>query len=366
MKIVVVVGARPNFMKAAPIIDALSEERRRRPDLKVMLVHTGQHYDERMSAAFFDDLDLPRPDLDLCVGSGSHGEQTGKILIAFEQFLIRERPDWVVVVGDVNSTVACALAAKKLLIKVAHVEAGLRSGDRTMPEEINRVVTDVLADALFTTEPAANHNLSKEGIPGERVHFVGNVMIDSLLRYREKAVELRRWEWLGLEPGRYAVLTLHRPNNVDDRETLSSILSALEEVQATLPLVFPVHPRTRKMAHEFGLWDPMRRWENTQLLEPLPFLEMLSLTSKAAVILTDSGGLQEEALVLGVPCITLRDNTERPITVALGGNQVVGTRRAAIVDAVRAEIAVDRHASCAPEKWDGAAARRIVDVLLQR
>lgn len=364
MKVVVVVGARPNFMKAAPLLEAFNEARRYRPSLQVILVHTGQHYDERMSGAFFDDLGLPRPDVDLCVGSGSHGEQTGKVLIAFERFLIREHPDWVVVVGDVNSTVACTLAAKKLLIKVAHVEAGLRSGDRTMPEELNRIVTDVLADALFTTEPAAGHNLAREGIPSERVYFVGNVMIDTLLRFRERAVALREWERLGLAPGKYAVLTLHRPSNVDQPRALCGIMHALEKIQDTLPLVFPIHPRTRKMAHEFGLWQRMERWRNAHLLEPLPFLEMLSLTSKSTLILTDSGGLQDEALILGVPCITLRDNTERPITVALGANQIVGNRPEAIIAAVRASLAQRPGPLRVPEKWDGAAARRIVEILL--
>jgi UDP-N-acetylglucosamine 2-epimerase (non-hydrolysing) len=364
MKIIVVAGARPNFMKVAPLIEALKGAQGKRPELRFILVHTGQHYDERMSRAFFDALGLPHPDVNLEVGSGSHAEQTGRVMIAFEALLLQEEPDWVVVVGDVNSTMACTIAAKKLGIKVAHVEAGLRSRDRTMPEEINRVVTDVLCDILFTTDPMASANLKAEGIASARVHFVGNVMIDTLLKHRELARCLRQWERFGLQAGSYGVLTLHRPSNVDEQQTLEGIISALEVVQQHLPLVFPVHPRTRKMAEGFGLWERMQGWPNARLLEPLGYLEMLSLTSQAALILTDSGGLQEEAVVLGVPCITLRENTERPITVAVGANQVVGNKPDTIVKAVKTRLAEGRQQFQRPDKWDGSAARRIVDILL--
>jgi len=364
MKIIVVAGARPNFVKVAPLIEALRATQASSPHLSFMLVHTGQHYDEQMSQAFFDDLRLPRPDVDLGVGSGSHAEQTGRVMIAFEVFLRQEEPDWVVVVGDVNSTMACTITAKKLGIKVAHVEAGLRSRDWTMPEEINRVVTDVLSDLLFTTDLIASDNLKAEGIDAGRVHFVGNVMIDTLLKHHKRALTLRQWEHFGLQTGAYGVLTLHRPSNVDQQPAFRGIVAALEVIQQHLPLIFPVHPRTRKMAEAFGLWERMAGWKHIHLLEPLGYLEMLSLTSQAALILTDSGGLQEEAVVLGVPCVTLRENTERPITVAVGANQVVGNKPEAIIEAVMTRLAYGRVPFRQPEKWDGSAARRIVDILL--
>lgn len=364
MKIVVVAGARPNFMKVAPLIEALQAAQSRYPALQYMLVHTGQHYDAQMSRAFFDDLCLPRPDVDLGVGSGSHAEQTGKVMIAFEGLLQQEKPDWVVVVGDVNSTMACAITAKKLGIKVAHVEAGLRSRDWSMPEEINRVVTDVLCDLLFTTDPLASENLRAEGVDADRIHFVGNVMIDTLLKHRERAMGLRLWEQLGLQAGAYGVVTLHRPSNVDDRTVFEGIVAALEVVQQQLPLVFPVHPRTRKMAETFGLWERMQAWQDVRLVDPLGYLQMLSLTSQAALILTDSGGLQEETVILGVPCITLRENTERPITVAVGANRVVGNKPEAIIESVQSCLGDSRKRFHSPEKWDGLAAQRIVEILV--
>jgi UDP-N-acetylglucosamine 2-epimerase (non-hydrolysing) len=365
MKIIVVAGARPNFMKIAPLIEELKAAKINRPRLRFILVHTGQHYDECMSRAFFDDLGLPCPDVNLGVGSGSHAEQTGRVTISFEALLVKEVPDWVVVVGDVNSTMACTIAAKKLGIKVAHVEAGLRSRDRTMPEEINRVVTDVLCDLLFTTDTMASDNLTAEGIDPAKVHFVGNVMIDTLLKHRELARLCRQWDRFGLQAGSYGVMTLHRPSNVDERQIFEGIVSALEVIQQHLPLIFPVHPRTRKMAETFGLWKQMESWQNVQLLEPLGYLEMLSLTSQAALILTDSGGLQEEAVGLGVPCITLRENTERPVTVAVGANHVVGNKPNAIVRAVKAIQANGRMQFRQPDKWDGSAAKRIVEILLK-
>lgn len=364
MKILVVAGARPNFMKVAPLVEALKGCQASHPDLEILLVHTGQHYDAQMSRAFFTDLGLPRPDVDLEVGSGTHAEQTGRVMIAFEALLFERKPDWVVVVGDVNSTVACALAAKKLCIKVAHVEAGLRSRDWTMPEEVNRVVTDVLCDALFTTDPMASENLKAEGVDPARIHFVGNVMIDTLLKHRATAAALKQWQLLGFERYRYGVLTLHRPGNVDQPEVFEPIVSALETIQKELPLAFPVHPRTRRMAETFGLWERLEAMPNMRLLAPLGYLEMLSLAGDAAVILTDSGGLQEEAVVLGVPCITLRPNTERPITIAVGANQLVGNDPKAIVAAVRAKRAAGRNSFKRPEKWDGQAARRIAHILL--
>jgi UDP-N-acetylglucosamine 2-epimerase (non-hydrolysing) len=366
MKIMVVAGARPNFMKVAPLIEALRAVQARCPALEYTLVHTGQHYDAQMSQAFFEDLGLPSPDVDLGVGSGSHAEQTGKIMIAFEGLLQRVEPDWVVVVGDVNSTMACAITAKKLGVKVAHVEAGLRSRDWSMPEEINRVATDVLCDLLFTTDPLASANLQAEGVDPGRIHFVGNVMIDTLLKHCERAAALRLWERFGLQAGAYGIVTLHRPSNVDDRQVFEGIVAALEVVQRQLPLVFPMHPRTRKMAETFGMWAHMQDWPQANLVEPLGYLQMLSLTSHAALILTDSGGLQEEAVILGVPCITLRENTERPITVVVGANQVVGNKPAAIIEAVQTRLSQSQTPFQPPEKWDGLAARRIVEILIRR
>jgi UDP-N-acetylglucosamine 2-epimerase (non-hydrolysing) len=351
-------------MKVAPLVEALKGRQASHPDLEILLVHTGQHYDEQMSRAFFIDLGLPRPDVDLEVGSGTHAEQTGRVMIAFEALLFERKPDWVVVVGDVNSTMACALAAKKLCIKVAHVEAGLRSRDWTMPEEVNRAVTDVLCDALFTTDPMASENLRAEGVDPARIHFVGNVMIDTLLKHSERAAALRQWEQLGLQPHSYAVLTLHRPSNVDQPETFAKIVGALDLIQREMALVFPVHPRTRRMAENFGLWERLESLPNMSLLPPLGYLEMLSLTRESRLILTDSGGLQEEAVVLGVPCITLRDNTERPITIAVGANQLVGSDPDAIVAAARARLGAGRNSFRRPEKWDGRAAQRIAKILL--
>lgn len=351
-------------MKVAPLVEALKSSQATHPGLEILLVHTGQHYDEQMSRTFFNDLGLPRPDVDLEVGSGTHAEQTGRVMIAFEALLFERKPDWVVVVGDVNSTVACALAAKKLCIKVAHVEAGLRSRDWTMPEEVNRVVTDVLCDALFTTDTLASENLKAEGVDAAKIHFVGNVMIDTLLKHSERATALRQWEQLGFEPQRFGVLTLHRPSNVDSAEAFERIVQALEAIQRDLPLAFPVHPRTRRMAESFGLWERMEALPNLRLLAPVGYLEMLSLTRESAVILTDSGGLQEEAVVLGVPCVTLRPNTERPITIAVGANQLVGNDPEAIVAAVHARLAGGKNSFQRPEKWDGQAARRIAEILL--
>lgn len=365
MKIINVVGARPNFMKMAPIIEAMN----RYPDkIEHLLVHTGQHYDARMSKAFFDDLSMPKPDIDLEVGSGSHAEQTAKIMIAFEKVCIAEKPDLVVVVGDVNSTMACTITAKKLGIKVAHVEAGLRSRDMDMPEEINRLCTDVLCDYLFTTDRFANDNLRAEGVADEKIVFVGNVMIDTLMKHLKMAAGLDVVGKMGLTPGKYATLTMHRPSNVDDRASLEGILGALEKISGDLPIVFPIHPRTRKMAEQFGLNHYFANGVEVKgiwLTEPLGYLEFLHLNMHAKMALTDSGGLQEETTVLGVPCITMRHNTERPITCEVGTNVIVGNDPEKILLAARRVMSGEWRRGEIPEKWDGHAAERIVAWLLQ-
>src|SRR6266446_7823222 len=317
LKVINVVGARPNFVKVAPLVEAM---KRREREFTPLLVHTGQHYDQMMSDAFLRDLDLPAPDVCLEVGSASQAAQTAAIMQKFEPVLLREKPDWVLVVGDVNSTLACALVAVKLGVKVAHVEAGLRSGDRTMPEEINRLLTDQIADLLFTPSPDADANLLAEGIPKERIRFVGNIMIDSLYKHLERARQSKVGEQFGLTDSRYAVLTLHRPSNVDDPEVLDRILQALERMVGRIPIIFPVHPRTRKMLTQFGLVERIEKAKGLRLIEPLGYLDFLALYSNARLVLTDSGGIQEETTVLGIPCLTLRENTERPVTVKVSTN----------------------------------------------
>ena len=358
--VVLVAGARPNFMKVAPLFKELSKY----PDLfSPKLVHTGQHYDVDMSDVFFEELELPRPDRFLGVGSGSHAEQTAKIMLAFEKVCDEERPDVVVVVGDVNSTMACAITAKKLCIPVAHVEAGLRSRDWTMPEEINRVVTDSISDLLFTPSRDADENLLREGIPPERIHFVGNVMIDSLLTYLPKTQHRDTLQRFGLVSGNYATMTLHRPSNVDDRRVLAGIIETIAELARTLPIVWPVHPRARKMLDQFDLLPLLDHGTSVKLVDPLGYLDMLTLNRSARLILTDSGGLQEEATVLGVPCITLRENTERPVTVESGCNQVVGNHPVRIWEGVCSALARNGHHMTVPKLWDGNTAQRIVEVL---
>jgi UDP-N-acetylglucosamine 2-epimerase (non-hydrolysing) len=363
-----VVGARPNFMKMAPMLRAFAAHA---PVLPALLVHTGQHYDEDMNDRLFEDLRLPRPDLNLEVGSASHAVQTAEVMRRFEPALDEHRPSCVVVVGDVNSTLACTLVAVKKGVPVVHVEAGLRSYDRKMPEEINRVLTDQIADRLYTTERSAEENLRREGIPADRVCFAGNVMIDSLLlnrpQARSAAATLRVH---GIDPAvlddaaGYGVVTLHRPSNVDDRDTLRGVLGVLAEVAAQLPLVFALHPRTRANLDRFGLAeliDPRRM----VLLPPQGYLEMLGLTSRAALVLTDSGGLQEETTALGVPCLTLRENTERPITVEQGTNTLVGHDRDAILGCVADILQGGGKRGRIPELWDGRAAERIAADLWQ-
>lgn len=365
MKIINVVGARPNFMKIAPIIEAMNAH----PDeIQHLLVHTGQHYDSHMSQAFFDDLGISAPDVNMGVGSGSHAEQTAQIMVSFEKICLKEKPDLVVVVGDVNSTMACTITAKKLGIEVAHVEAGLRSRDMSMPEEINRLCTDVLCDYLFTTDHFAIENLMREGVKKGRIFFVGNVMIDTLLRFREKAEQLNIPQKLGLHQRQYATITLHRPSNVDDPDTLSNIFEAFSQISQDVPLVFPLHPRTKKNAETFGLSHYFSdTFEKGRICvkEPMGYLEFLSLNMHAKMVLTDSGGLQEETTILGVPCITIRPNTERPITCEIGTNQMVGNDPQKIIEAAEKIMNGNYVKGGIPEKWDGKAAQRIVQHLLE-
>lgn len=363
VKILSVVGARPNFMKAAPIIRALA----RRPErFSHTLVHTGQHYDQTMSGAFFDVLAMPAPDVNLGVGSGTQAQQTARVMEAIEPVLEETAPDLVIVVGDVNSTLACALTAKKLGLAVAHVEAGLRSGDMTMPEEINRVCVDAISDVLFTTDRMADDNLRREGVAEDRVHFVGNVMIDSLLAHLAPAEQLNYPGRLGLAPGGYATLTLHRPSNVENHHRLAEILEAVRDAAAGLPIIFPVHPRTRGKIECLGLsngaGDRLDQ-PGIHAVEPLGYLEFLSLNRSARVVFTDSGGLQEETTILGVPCVTLRENTERPITLAQGTNRLAGVTRAGVLAAAEAAMARDARPARPPDMWDGHAAERIVEVI---
>jgi len=378
MKIICVVGARPNFVKIAPII----EEMKKHPDIETILVHTGQHYDYEMSKLFFEDLGIPVPDIHLGISSGSHAEQTADIMKRFELVLLKEKPDYVLVVGDVNSTIACSLTASKLRIKIIHIEAGLRSFDRSMPEEINRVLTDALSDILFTTERSAEENLLREGIAKEKIFFVGNVMIDTLIKQREKAQKSDILFRLGLIASKlktqnsklapYALLTLHRPSNVDHNKRLSNIFEALSVIAKELAIIFPIHPRTRKNIVEFGIDKKFSAYEpnhsigkGISLIEPLGYLDFLNLMVNAKLVLTDSGGVQEETTVLGIPCITLRENTERPITVTKGTNRVVGTNKERIIVESLKALNKNNRTSHVPELWDGKASTRIVDVILK-
>ena len=363
LRVAHIVGARPNFVKIAPLLAAY----RGSASIEPLLVHTGQHYDAAMSGGFFRDLGIPDPDINLAVGPGSHAAQTAAIMTAFEAVALDRRPDAVVVVGDVNSTVACGLVAAKLGIPLVHVEAGLRSRDRAMPEEINRVVTDAISDLLFCTEQAGVDNLAREGIDPDRVFLVGNLMVDALMRHRG------RWEaspvlgTLGLAPRRYAVLTLHRPSNVDDGAVLAGLLDAVKRIQRGMPVVLPVHPRLRAALARFGFEARLAALPGLRATEPLGYLDCLKLIASAAVCLTDSGGVQEETTALGVPCLTLRENTERPVTVEAGTNRVVGRDPESIVAAFRDIASRPRPPSRpAPRLWDGEAAGRIAAVLEAR
>jgi UDP-N-acetylglucosamine 2-epimerase (non-hydrolysing) len=352
------VGARPNFMKVAPIHRAVAE----RGSLRQRIVHSGQHYDLNMSDVFFADLGLPPPDVHLGVGSGTHAQQTAKVMTELEKVCTAEKPDLLSVVGDVNSTLAGSLVAAKALIPLAHVEAGLRSRDRTMPEEINRMVTDRLADILLTPSRDADENLRQEGVDQSRIYFVGNVMIDSLLAFKPKAEELPTVKKMGLTPKQYAVCTLHRPSNVDQVGTLSGLLDALSYIARSMPVIFPAHPRTQKIITESGLAAALARSPELRLIEPMGYLEFLSLTIQAALILTDSGGLQEEATVLNIPCLTLRENTERPITVSLGTNTLVGRDPERIKREAMQVLSGHGKQGRIPELWDGHAGQRIAEV----
>jgi UDP-N-acetylglucosamine 2-epimerase (non-hydrolysing) len=389
-KILSVVGARPNFMKVAAICEALKEHngRSNMQQIAHVLVHTGQHYDANMSDFFFNDLELPKPNLFLGVGSGSHSAQTAKVMEGFEDVLLAEKPNIVIVVGDVNSTVACALVTKKtycsgvdgkgFIPRLAHVEAGLRSFDRTMPEEVNRIVTDAISDYLFTTEESANLNLEREGVSSAKIHFVGNVMIDTLLRHRSKAKEstilndLQLFENTQIKP--YAILTLHRPANVDDARTFSKMVESFAAVSQHMPIIFPAHPRTLKQIQEADLGDYFvdhctngpEPWDSRvriRLVPPLGYLDFLQLMSNAKVVLTDSGGVQEETTILGVPCITLRETTERPVTLKHGTNVLVGADPQKIIREFSRILQGEQRAAVPPHFWDGNAAKRIVEVL---
>jgi UDP-N-acetylglucosamine 2-epimerase (non-hydrolysing) len=377
MKIISVVGARPNFMKIAPLVEAIRKHNEHNKDryIEHILVHTGQHYDIRLSENFFNDLGIPQPDVNLEIGSGSHAEQVGNTMIAFEKVLREYKPDWVVVVGDVNATLACSVTAKKENIKCCHIEAGLRSGDMTMPEEINRLVTDRLSDLLLTPDRISNENLRKEGVPEEKIRFVGNIMIDTLEANRNRAAAISIPDLLDInhledavhvnhfdsdEP--YAVMTLHRPSNVDKKEVIEPLLNFLiREVASSMPLLWPIHPRTAKQLKTFGLWDSVIQSSGIRLLQPLGYHDMLRLNMGARIMLTDSGGLQEECCILGTPCLTLRWNTERPVTLREhgGASVLVGNNVERIRNEFRTTLA-SGVLPARPELWDGHTAERIV------
>ncbi|PIR88898.1 MAG: UDP-N-acetylglucosamine 2-epimerase (non-hydrolyzing) [Candidatus Harrisonbacteria bacterium CG10_big_fil_rev_8_21_14_0_10_40_38] len=359
IRVMLIVGARPNFMKAAPLIKAMNTS----PFFDVVLVHTGQHYDANMSDDFFNDLDIPKPDISLGVGSGTHAEQTAKIMMALETSLVSSsglKPDLVMVVGDVNSTIAAALTAKKLHIPVAHVEAGLRSFDEKMPEEINRVLTDRISDFLFTTEKSANDNLQREGVPQNKIHFTGNVMIDSLLKNQKKIDASKILEKENLEEKKYGVITLHRPSNVDNVGDFAKLITVSEKVAEKIPLIFPVHPRTKNQLKEAGI----KTNAGIRYIEPLGYADFMKLVKNAKLVLTDSGGIQEETTVLGIPCITLRDNTERPITVEVGTNIVTSSDKDKIMREVNAILTDGGKKGNVPMYWDGKASERIVEIIL--
>lgn len=364
MKVINVASARPNFMKVAPLL----EEYKNHKEIEAQLLHTGQHYDYEMSKIFFDELGIPAPDHHLGVGSGTHAEQTAKVMTEFEKVLQKEQPDWVVVVGDVNPTMACTIVANKMGIKVAHVEAGLRSYDRNMPEEINRVLTDSIADLLLTPSIDGNMNLIKEGIPEEKIRFAGNIMIDTLFNMRKRSDESTILSELDIEKNGYALVTLHRPSNVDQENTLSNFVRVLKETAEDLPLVWPVHPRSKNNAGEFGLWEELQAIDKLHLLEPVGYLDNVSLMNNARLVLTDSGGIQEETTALGVPCLTARENTERPITITEGTNTLVGTDPGVILDHIEKYLqdGVGENADLPkPLYWDGNTAKRIVKAILE-
>lgn len=363
MKILNIVGARPNFMKVAPLHRAFQK----RSEIESKIVHTGQHYDAKMSDVFFNQLELPKPDYFLGIGGGSHSQQTAKIMLEFEKVMEAEQPDLVLVVGDVTSTIACALVASKMHVPIAHVEAGLRSGDRRMPEEINRILTDSISDLLFVTEQAGIDNLKREGVPDEKVFMVGNCMIDSLVHYRQKASQLDVMSGLGIEKGDFVLMTMHRPANVDMPEGLMSILQIVEDTTRYKKVLFPIHPRTRNNIERFGLKDKLDGIQGLILTEPQGYLEFLNLMENSALVVTDSGGIQEETTFLQVPCLTFRDSTERPVTVELGTNQLLADLNPVTVHEKVVEILEGRtKKGIIPPLWDGHAAERIADILVKR
>lgn len=369
MKIISVVGARPNFMKVAPIHRAIQKHNEfnkstNHPEINHLICHTGQHYDEKMSKIFFEDLELPEPDFYLGVGSGTHAEQTGKVMMEFEKVLLQEKPDYVLVVGDVNSTIACTLTAAKLHIKTIHVEAGLRSGDRKMPEEVNRVLTDSISDLLFVTEKSGMENLKKEGIPEDKVYFVGNVMIDSVAYYLSKAEQSNILNDLSLEAGKYILVTLHRPSNVDEPKQLKKLIEMLNRLSERRKVIFPVHPRTKNNLANQSFNQPIN--QSVQLCDPIGYIDFLALTKNAELILTDSGGIQEESTYLGVQCITLRNSTERPVTVDVGTNQLLGNNLTAAEKTANEVLNGKIKLGSIPELWDGKAAERIVSAIIDR
>lgn len=361
MLIDIIAGARPNFMKIAPIIEAIQHQQNEGFDLNCRLIHTGQHYDKKMSGDFFQQLGIPEPDINLEAGGGTQAEQTAAIMVRYEKVLMEQRPDLVLVVGDVTSTMACSITAKKLdNIKVAHVEAGIRSGDLTMPEEINRMVTDSITDYFFTTSETANENLRKSGVADNRIFFVGNTMIDTLLKQMPRFQQPPIWNEIGLKEKEYIVMTLHRPANVDAEQKLKALMDAIISSSKGLPLVFPVHPRTAKMLQSIGIDAP-----NLHMIDPLGYLEFNYLVKHAKAVVTDSGGITEETTVMNVPCITLRDNTERPETCSIGTNELVGTDPAAVPPAFQKLLSGNWKEGGIPELWDGKTAKRIAKHLIE-
>jgi UDP-N-acetylglucosamine 2-epimerase (non-hydrolysing) len=355
-----IAAARPNFMKIAPLYHSLVRENW----CRTSIVHTGQHYDFNMSDAFFRDLRLPDPHFHLEVGSGSHAEQTGNVMIQYERVALAEKPNWIIVVGDVNSTAACAIVGAKLGIPVVHLEAGLRSRDRRMPEEINRLVTDSIADVLWTPSPDADENLVAEGVARERIDFIGNIMIDSYEMMRDAIAADSTFVGLGLEDRGFGVVTLHRPSNVDTPEALGELVDVLVELSATLPLVFAVHPRTRKRLRDFALESRLQATPRIRVIDPLGYVQFMNLVSHSAAVITDSGGVQEETTYLGIPCFTLRENTERPITASIGSNQLIKPR--SLVGAVCAALGRQGRSGSRPDRWDGQTASRAVACLRRR
>lgn len=361
MKLTLIAGARPNFMKIAPIIKAIKKEQKKGLNIKYNLVHTGQHYDRNMSGSFFEQLGIPTPDINLECGGGTQAEQTANIMVRFEKYLMEHPCDLVIVVGDVTSTMACSIVAKKLHIKVAHVEGGIRSGDWRMPEEVNRIVTDSITDYFFTTSETANKNLLKSGIPKDRIIFVGNTMIDTLMQNLDRLKKPAIWDKLLLVNDGYIVMTLHRPANVDEEAQFQALIAAIVENSRGLPLVFPVHPRTAKVIQRLGFVAP-----NLFLTEPMGYLEFIYLIKNAKAVITDSGGITEETTVLKIPCMTLRDNTERPETIATGTNELLGTDPTAIGPAMQRLFDGQWKKGDVPELWDGNTAERIVNSLVRK